>query len=81
MGNSLGGSSGGGYGSQLQCCDAVVDPLSLLTAIGAIAALSLFLRQAVIDNNIMGGRKRKKRSEIPIGLQIGNTLKTGRLHC
>ncbi len=53
-----------GYGPELQCCDAVVDPLSLLGTIGAITALSLFLRQAVIDNNITGGKKRKKRNTI-----------------
>lgn len=71
MGNLLGGSSsnGGlgqatnyGYGPELQCCDAVVDPVSLFSTIGAITAISLFLRQAVIDNNIMG--RRRKRSVI-----------------
>ena len=36
----------------LQCCDSVVDPFSLLAALGVIAGLSLFLRQAVINNNI-----------------------------
>ena len=36
----------------LQCCDPVVDPISLLAALGAIAGLSLFLRQAVINNNV-----------------------------
>ena len=36
----------------IQCCDLVVDPFSLLAALGAIAGLSLFLRQAVINNNI-----------------------------
>ena len=51
-----------GYGPELQCCDEVVDPISLLTAIGTIAAASLFLRQAVIDNNVMGAGRRKKRS-------------------
>ena len=73
MGNLLGGSSsnGGlgqatnyGYGPELQCCDAVVDPVSLFSTIGAITAISLFLRQAVIDNNVMGNGKRKKRSVI-----------------
>ena len=66
MGNSLGGNSLGGMsgsfsgygGSQSQCCEPVVDPISLLATIGAIAALSWFMRQAVIDNMIMGGRKR-----------------------
>ena len=63
MGNLLGGGSGGGsgglggYGSQ--CCDPVVDPITLVATIGAIAALSLFLRQAVIDFMIMSGRKKR----------------------
>ena len=52
-------SSGFGYGS-VSCCDAKVDPISLLTAIGAIAAVSLFLRQAVIDNMIAPPRKKKR---------------------
>ena len=66
MGNSLGGllggnSNGNGYGlgPELQCCDAVVDPISLLTTIGAITAVSLFLRQAVIDNMVMARRKKR----------------------
>ena len=45
-----------GLGPELQCCDPVVDLTTLLGAIGAIAGLALFLRQAVIDNNIMGGK-------------------------
>ena len=71
MGNSLGGLLGGSsgnqqgnslsYGSESQCCDGVVDPISLFSTIGALAAASLFLRQAVIDNMIMGMTKRKKR--------------------
>lgn len=89
MGNSLngvlgggggGGGSGGygkptyGYGPELQCCDAVVDPISLLATIGAIAALSLFLRQAVIDFMVMMARR--KRSE----LALGQTLLAGKTH-
>ena len=45
-----------GYGST--CCERKVDPLTLLAVIGAIAALSWFMRQAVIDNMIAAGRKR-----------------------
>ena len=64
MGSILGGNSmsGGGYNSPglEQCCDAVVDITSLLTAIGTIGAVSLFLRQAVIDNEIMMARRRKR---------------------
>ena len=70
MGNilgSLGGGSGGsgglagsfsGLGGQ-QCCDPVVDPITLVTVIGAIAGLSLWLRQAVIDFMITGGKKKR----------------------
>ena len=71
MGNILGGGSnnnGGngfsnlGFGLETsQCCDPVVDTISLLTTVGAIGAISAFLRQAVIDNNVMM-RRRKKRS-------------------
>jgi len=64
MGSILGGNnmSGGGYNSPglEQCCDAVVDITSLLTAIGTIGAVSLFLRQAVIDNEIMMAKRRKR---------------------
>ena len=68
MGNLLGGSDGGnagfgqsGLGSQSQCCDPKVDPISILVTIGAIAAAAAFLRQAVIDNNVMM-RRRKRRA-------------------
>ena len=46
----------GDYGST--CCERKVDVLTLLTVIGAIAALSWFMRQAVIDNMIAAGKKR-----------------------
>ncbi len=59
-----------GYG---ECCDAVVDPLSLLAALGAIAAVSLFLRQAVIDNMIMAGRRRRQ-----VGQELSNLLQSGK---
>ena len=77
-GGNSGGSSGygqnsGNYGKgpELQCCEPVVDPISLLTTIGGIAALSLFLRQAVIDFMIKGG-KRKKRSNQDSWLTFDN---------
>ena len=41
----------------------MVDITSLLTAIGTIGAVSLFLRQAVIDNEIMMARRRKRGSD------------------
>ncbi len=76
MGNILGGTGGNfasgpsgqglGYGPELQCCDAVVDPISLLTTIGAIAAVSLFLRQAVIDNMVTMAKRRKRSTFLGI---------------
>ena len=51
-----------GYDYGGSCCERKVDAITLLTVIGAIAGLSLFLRQAVIDNMIQAGRKKKKRS-------------------
>ena len=51
------------YALESTCCDAVVDPISLLVTIGGIAALSIFLRQAVIDFNIMAGKRRKRNLE------------------
>ena len=51
----------GGYDTT-ECCNNVVDPVSLLVTIAAIAVASAFLRQAVIDNNVMGlGEKRRKK--------------------
>ena len=43
------------------CCERKVDILTLGVVLVAIAALSVFLRQAVIDNNIMAAGKRRKR--------------------
>lgn len=60
MGNSVTSGFDDGVGG---CCEPKVDAISVLVAIGAIAAVSAFLRQAVIDNNVMGAGKRKKRSE------------------
>ena len=63
------------FGS-VSCCDAKVDPISLLTAIGAIAAVSFFLRQAVMDNMIAPPRK-KKRSIGVHGLEVQNPVSYG----
>ena len=46
-----------GQGPELQCCEPVADLTSLLGTIGAIAGLSLFLRQAVIDIMLTGRRR------------------------
>ena len=50
----------------------MVDIVSLLSAIGAIGAVSLFLRQAVIDNMIKGARL--FRRDAPM---VKNTLVDG----
>ena len=56
--NSGGGSNSGmtSYGASGSgvsgCCDAVVDPISLLTVIAAIAGLALFLRQGSFINDV-----------------------------
>ena len=62
-----------------QCCDAVVDPISMLATIAAIAALSLYLRQAVIDFMIKMARNfgRKKRRS----LDILETVYSGKTNC
>ena len=58
-GGGYGGQNSGNYGKgpELQCCDPVVDPISLLTTIAGIAGLSFFLRQAVIDIMLTGRRR------------------------
>ena len=49
-----------GYPESSSCCDPTVDIMSVLVARGTMAAVAVFLRQAVIDNNVMGpGRKRR----------------------
>ena len=63
-------SSGSSYNSILQCCDGVVDPLTLLAVLGSIIGLTVWLRQAIIDNVMMRRRKR----EIHSMLQIHNLL-------
>ena len=55
------GSSSSSYNNMLQCCDGVVDPLTLLAVLGSIVGLTLFLRQAIIDK-VVGRKKRKKRA-------------------
>lgn len=65
---SYGNSGNYGLGPELQCCDPVVDPISLLATIGAIAGLSLFLRQAVIDFMVMRRKRRNLSSVIMEGI-------------
>ena len=52
-------SSGSSYNSVLQCCDGVVDPLTLLAVLGSIVGVTVFLRQAIIDKVSVGRRKRE----------------------
>lgn len=52
---------GGGYAyvsKDKECCPPVIDPLTLLTVLGAIAAVTVGLRQVVIDNIPIGRKKR-----------------------
>ena len=53
MGGSF--STGGEYG----CCERKVDVITLLSVLGVITGISVFLRQAVIDNGITGGKKKR----------------------
>ena len=71
--SGYGGSSGNyGKGPELQCCEPVVDPISLITTIGGIAALSLYLRQAVIDFMIKMGRRKKRSNQQDSWLTFDN---------
>ena len=71
LGGGSGNSGSSGYNSVLECCDGVVDPLTLLAVLGAIIGLTFFLRQAIIDKVV--GRKRRKR-EINSVSQMYNLL-------
>ena len=55
--NSALSAVGQSYGQD--CCEPKVDIITLLAAIGAIGAVSAFLRQAVIDYKIKGARSFK----------------------
>ena len=57
-----------GYGYDVQCCESKVDPISLLITIAAIAVVSAFLRQAVIDNNIVGVGRKKRNLDLDVRL-------------
>ena len=50
-----------GYGNELQCCKGVVDPITFLTMLAVIAAITIILRQAVIAN--IAGRRKKRAIE------------------
>ena len=45
------------YGAE--CCERKVDVITLLSVLGVITGISVFLRQAVIDNGITGGKKKR----------------------
>ena len=64
LGGGSGNSGSSGYNSVLECCDGVVDPLTLLAVLGSIIGLTVFLRQAIIDKVV--GRKRRKRELSPV---------------
>ena len=49
------------YGGFGECCEKKVDIITLGVVLVAIAGIAVFLRQAVIDNNVMGAGKRRKR--------------------
>ena len=59
------GSSSSSYNSMLQCCDGVVDPLTLLAVLGAIIGLTLFLRQAIIDKIPKSKRRKREIESLP----------------
>ena len=58
--------------SSYGCCERKTDLITLGVAIASIAGIAVFLRQAVIDNSIKSGRK--KRST---GLDIINIISLG----
>ena len=63
----LDGNNNNGYGQKLngyveKCCDGVVDPLTLVAVLAAIAGGTIALRQVIIDSIATGGRR--KRSEL-----------------
>ena len=49
------------YGGFGECCEKKVDLVTLGVVLVTIAGIAVFLRQAVIDNNIMAATGRKKR--------------------
>ena len=66
--NDLASAHSSGYDQQMQiaydeeCCPGVVDPLSLLTTLGAIAAGTYFFRQLILTQVAATGRSFQKRS-------------------
>ena len=51
----------GGYSHGGHCCDLVVDPVIVLTLVGAIVGATYFLNVAITMNITMKRKKRKKR--------------------
>ena len=59
MGSMNSALSAVGQSNGQDCCEPKVDIITLLSTIGAIGAVSAFLRQAVIDYKIKGARSFK----------------------
>ena len=72
LGGDSGGSGSSSYNSILECCDGVVDPLTLLAVLGSIIGLTFFLRQAIIDK--VPGKKKRRKRELSSMPQIYNLL-------
>ena len=66
LGGLLGGGGGGGgvTTAGTECCDGVVDPITLLVTLAGIIGAIVFLRQVALDNvkPTPAGRKRKRRN-------------------
>ena len=45
--------------ARTECCNPVVDLLTLLSTLGAIAAATFLFRQLAIDNIMAGGRRKR----------------------
>ena len=66
MGNSL---SSLGLGSRsdslFECCNGVVDPITLFSVLGAIVGVTIWLRQQIIDNVSVGRKKKRSITGLP----------------
>ncbi len=57
----------GGYSHSGYCCPLVVDPIIVLTLLGAVAAATFFLNIAITMNIVGRKRRRKRRSFVNEG--------------